>query len=132
MLFRDTILQNIVLFEDKDKIDFEWLNKAVDLAGLRTFVDKLPKGLFTVLWDSGENLSGGEKQRIETARAIYRNTPIVLVDEATSGLDLEKAKDLEQIFKSMDKMIISTSHREDINLSELYDRTIVIENGSIH
>ena len=94
MLFRDTILQNIVLFEDKEKIDFERLNKAVDLAGLRTFVDKLPKGLSTVLLDSGENLSGGEKQRIETARTIYRNTPIVLVDEATSGLDLEKAKDL--------------------------------------
>lgn len=132
MLFRDTILQNIVLFEDKEKIDFERLNKAVDLAGLRTFVDKLPKGLSTVLLDSGENLSGGEKQRIETARAIYRNTPIVLVDEATSGLDLEKAKDLERIFRGMDKLIISTSHRQDINLSELYDRTIVIEDGKIH
>ena len=132
MLFRDTILQNIVLFEDKEKIDFERLNKAVDLAGLRTFVDKLPKGLSTVLLDSGENLSGGEKQRIETARTIYRNTPIVLVDEATSGLDLEKAKDLERIFRGMDKLIISTSHRQDINLSELYDRTIVIEDGKIH
>lgn len=47
---------------------------------------------------------------------IYKDTPIVLIDEATSGLDLLKALDLENIFNKMDKTIISTSHREDIDL----------------
>lgn len=132
MIFRDTILQNIVLFQDEDKIDQNKLIESIRFSGLEYFISNLDSGIHTVLVDSGDNLSGGEKQRIEVARAIYRDTPIVLIDEATSGLDLSKARDLEHIFKKMDKTIISTSHREDIDLSMLYDRTLIIENLKVN
>lgn len=131
MLFRDTILQNIVLFKDEKDIDYKKLKKAIENAKLNEFIDSLEDGLDTVLLDSGDNLSGGEKQRIEVARAIYKDTPIVLIDEATSGLDLLKALDLENIFNKMDKTIISTSHREDIDLSKLYDKIYYIEGFNI-
>lgn len=131
MLFRDSILQNIVLFKDEKDIDYEKLNKAIENAGLNEFINSLEDGLYTVLLDSGDNLSGGEKQRIEVARAIYKDTSIVLIDEATSGLDLSKAVDLESIFNKMDKTIISTSHRKDIDLSKLYDRIYYIEGHNI-
>lgn len=131
MLFRDTILQNIVLFKDEEHIDHDKLNRAIKDAGLNEFIDGLEEKLQTVLLDSGENLSGGEKQRIEVARAIYKDSPIILIDEATSGLDLSKAVDLENIFREMDRTIISTSHREDIDLSKLYDKIYYINEQNI-
>ncbi|MDO4719595.1 MAG: ABC transporter ATP-binding protein [Peptostreptococcaceae bacterium] len=131
MMFRTSILQNIVLFEEEEEIDFERLERVLHKAGLHSYLDSLPEGIHTILTDAGSNLSGGEKQRIEIARALYRDTPIILIDEATAGLDLGRAKSLEEIFASFDKTLISISHRRDIDLSKFYDRSLRVKDRKI-
>ena len=127
MIFRDTILANIVLFENEDEIDYERLDQAIKKSGLSFLIDNLEDGLYTIIKDAGSNLSGGERQRIEIARALYKDNPIILIDEATSALDLAMASDIEEIFARLDKTIISISHRRDIDYSKYYDKIIEIK-----
>ena len=127
MIFRDTILANIVLFENEDEIDYERLDQAIKKSGLSSLIDNLEDGYETVIKDAGSNLSGGERQRIEIARALYKDSPIILIDEATSALDLAMASDIEEIFARLDKTIISISHRRDIDYSKYYDKIIEIK-----
>ena len=127
MIFRDSILANIVLFETPDEIDYEKLDQAIKKSGLYKLLDTLEDGYHTVIKDAGSNLSGGEMQRIEIARALYKDSSIILIDEATSALDLKMASELEKIFAKLDKTIISISHRRDIDYSRYYDKIIEIK-----
>ena len=127
MIFRDSILANIVLFEDESEIDFEKLNNAIKRSGLSPLIDNLKEGYNTIIKDAGSNLSGGEMQRIEIARALYKNSPIILIDEATSALDLKMARDIEEIFANLDKTLVSISHRRDIDYSKYYGKIIEIK-----
>ena len=127
MIFRDTILANIVLFENEEDIDYEKLDQAIKKSGLSPLIDNLEDGYKTVIKDAGSNLSGGERQRIEIARALYKDNPIILIDEATSALDLRLAVDIEEIFARLDKTIVSISHRRDIDYSKYYDKIIEIK-----
>ena len=127
MIFRDTILANIVLFENEEDIDYKKLDQAIKKSGLGLLIDNLEDGYKTVIKDAGSNLSGGERQRIEIARALYKDNPIILIDEATSALDLKMASDIEEIFARLDKTIVSISHRRDIDYSKYYDKIIEIK-----
>ncbi len=127
MIFRDSILANIVLFEDESEIDFEKLNNAIKRSGLSPLIDNLKEGYNTIIKDAGSNLSGGEMQRIEIARALYKDSPIILIDEATSALDLKMARDIEEIFANLDKTLVSISHRRDIDYSKYYGKIIEIK-----
>ena len=127
MIFRDTILANIVLFENEDEIDHDKLNQAIKKSGLEPLINNLEKGYMTRIKDAGSNLSGGEMQRIEIARALYKDSPIILIDEATSALDLKMASEIEDIFARLDKTLISISHRRDIDYSKYYDKIIEIK-----
>ena len=127
MIFRDTILANIVLFENEEEINKEKLDQAIKKSGLSFLIDNLEDGLYTIIKDAGSNLSGGERQRIEIARALYKDNQIILIDEATSALDLAMARDIEEIFARLDKTIVSISHRRDIDYSKYYDKIIEIK-----
>ena len=127
MIFRDTILANIVLFENEEEIDRDRLDQAIKKSGLEPLINNLEKGYMTIIKDAGSNLSGGEMQRIEIARALYKDSPIILIDEATSALDLKMASEIEEIFARLDKTLISISHRRDIDYSKYYDKIIEIE-----
>lgn len=127
MIFRDTILANIVLFENEEEIDYERLDQAIKKSGLEPLINNLQKGYMTIIKDAGSNLSGGEMQRIEIARALYKDSPIILIDEATSALDLKMASEIEEIFAKLDKTLISISHRRDIDYSKYYDKIIEIK-----
>lgn len=131
MIFRASIKDNIVLFEKEGEVNTERLDYSIEKSGLKDFINSLPDGINNKLIDSGNNLSGGEKQRVEIARALYADKNILLIDEATSSLDLEKAKELEEIFRSLDKTIISICHRKDIDYSKFYDRKLQIKFGKI-
>lgn len=85
ILFDDTIRNNIA-YGVPDATEAQ-INKAIDDAALREFIDALPKGLETPVGEAGNFLSGGQKQRISIARAILKDTPILILDEATSALD---------------------------------------------
>ena len=86
-LLDDSILHNIAFGENDRDIDLKKVNDALHEAKLDDFVLSLPEGIETNLGERGVRLSGGQKQRIGIARALYRNTPILVFDEATSALD---------------------------------------------
>lgn len=84
-------------------------------------------GLHTIIKDAGSNLSGGGRQRIEIARALYKDNPIILINEVTCALDLKMALDIEEIFARLDNTVVSISHRRDIDYSKYYGKIIEIK-----
>ena len=128
-LFDGTIKDNICLFNNYSEED---LQRAVMLSGLDSTVKQLPKGIDTMVGESGSNLSGGQKQRISIARAIIRKTPIIVLDEATASLDAETAHDIEDSIlnlKSLTAIVIT--HRLSKELLKRYDSIIAIKSGEI-
>ena len=85
MLFR-SIESNIALYGDYSN---EKIDKAILDSGLESLINSLPNGKSTSVGENGSNLSGGEKQRVSIARALIKNTPIILLDEAMANLDAE-------------------------------------------
>jgi len=111
LLFNGTIRENIVFAAER--IDRDALERALALAQARDFIAALPKGLDTVIGDDGARLSGGQQQRIALARALYRDPPIYIFDEATSMYDLEgEAAFVEDCIKSLTgRTVIIITHR---------------------
>lgn len=114
-LFDDTILENII-FGSKH-VDKERLEKCIKISQLEPLLKKLPKGLDTIVGDEGKKLSGGEKQRIGIARALYENSEILIFDEATSALDEITEMNL---FESLtnhikkEKLFIFVTHKQSL------------------
>ena len=86
-IFEGTLLENLRLARPEASLEEVWL--ALENAGARDFVSLMPEGLETRLGENGARLSGGERQRIAIARAFLKNAPILVLDEATSHLDIE-------------------------------------------
>ncbi|MGP1577863.1 MAG: ABC transporter ATP-binding protein [Treponema sp.] len=125
-IFDDTIRNNITLYGTFDEADFE---KAVETAGLKDFIEKLPNKYDTKIGEDGSSISGGEKQRIAIARALIKNTPIILFDEAVSALDADTAQRIEtKLLSDADKTYIIISHHVSSSLQEQADRIITIKN----
>ncbi len=128
-IFSDTIERNIATSDEN--INYEKLNKALDTANIKSFVEELPLGLNTKIGASGNGISGGQKQRILIARAVYKNPHFILFDEATSALDAENEKiihdNLQSFFKG--KTVIIVAHR--LSTVKNADQIIVLKNGEI-
>ena len=129
LLFNESILDNI-RYGNMSSGDKE-IEEIATLSGVNKFADKLPEKLHTVVGESGIKLSGGQRQRIAIARALIKNAPILVMDEATSSLDnmteREIQKALDELMK--DKTTIIIAHR----LSTIKDADIIftIDNGKI-
>lgn len=130
-LIDDTILSNIAFGVDEKDIDHEKVNYAVKAAQLDSLITKLPNGLNQNVGDMGNRISGGEKQRIGIARALYLDSSVIVLDEATSALDNEtEARFQESVEKfSKDKTIIMIAHR--ISTIKNCDTVIVMDKGKI-
>jgi ABC-type multidrug transport system fused ATPase/permease subunit len=113
ILFQGTILDNISLGGSFDRNE---INLALKFAGLDEKISNLPEGIHTVIDENASMLSGGEKQRIAIARALIRNTSILLLDEITSSLDARNEAHIMETIASIkqDKIILIVGHREKL------------------
>lgn len=128
-LFEDTVMNNI-RFGKPDASDEE-VYAAARAARCDDFIRKLPNGYDTVLSEGGSSLSGGEKQRISIARAILKDSQIIILDEATSALDAENEQEILAALGELTrgKTVIMIAHR--LNTIKNSDHIIAIENGHI-
>jgi ATP-binding cassette subfamily C protein len=128
-MFDDTILNNITLFQ---KYSDEAVMQAVRRSGLEELVSLLPLGLETRINEGGNNLSGGEQQRIAIARALLRNSEVLLVDEATSSLDNELSMKIESLILAQNGLTaIVVTHKLVESLLCKYDYIIAMRDGAV-
>jgi ATP-binding cassette subfamily B protein len=134
------VFQNVYLFQDTiaNNIRFGTLEAGMDeviaaakKACCHEFIQKLPKGYDTVIGEDGVNLSGGERQRLSIARAIMKDAPIIILDEATANVDPENEADLMNAVEELtkEKTIIMIAHR--LKTVRKADQILVIEKGRI-
>ncbi len=127
-VFNNSIRDNITMFKEFDE---EKVNRAISLSGLSTLLEK--KGENYLCGENGCSLSGGERQRISIARCLLRETPVLLVDEATASLDVKTAFDVtNSILKIKGLTRIVATHGLEESLLKQYDKLIVLKNGIIH
>lgn len=128
-LFQDTIKNNI-RFGKADATDEE-IEDAARKACCHEFIMKLPNGYDTMVGEGGCTLSGGEKQRVSIARAILKEAPVVLLDEATASLDPENEVDVQKAINTLiaGRTVIVIAHR--LKTIKNADKIIVLENGCV-
>ena len=116
-LLDSTLLENIALGVPTELIDRKRVMEVVQMASLKEFVDKLPNGLESSIGEAGCRVSGGERQRIGIARALYKNPDILFLDEATSSLDRATEQSINASIEELSKnnrnlTIVAIAHRE--------------------
>ena len=129
ILFNDTIKNNILIGDPA--ASEETLIKAAKIANAHDFIDSLPEKYLTNIGDGGNKLSGGQKQRLAIARAIIKNPPILILDEATSSLDSESEKSVQVALKNVMKNRTSIVIAHRLSTISNVDKIIVMEKGEI-
>ncbi len=109
----DTLRRNIAFGLHADQINEEAVCQAIHAAQLEQFVDELPQGLDTIVGERGIRLSGGQRQRIGIARALYHDPAVLVLDEATSSLDMDTERGVMEAVRALhgDKTILIVAHR---------------------
>ncbi|NLM35304.1 MAG: ATP-binding cassette domain-containing protein, partial [Clostridiales bacterium] len=128
-LFSDTILENIRI-GNKDA-SMEQVKQACQMACAMEFIDDLEQGFDTIIGERGIGLSGGQKQRLAIARALVRNGSIMILDDATSALDMETEYELLKNLNSLDKKATTFIIAHRISAVKNADLIIYLENGRI-
>lgn len=128
-LFHDTIANNI-RFGQPDA-PMEQVIAAAKKARCHDFIRKLPQGYDTVIGEAGSSLSGGERQRLSIARAMMKDAPIIILDEATANVDLENEKELMEAIQELTrkKTVIMIAHR--LKTVRHADQILVVDKGQI-
>ena len=129
ILFNDTIINNIKLSKSETELD-DIINSAA-IANADDFIKKFEKKYETNVGDGGGKLSGGQKQRISIARAVFRNPPIMILDEATSSLDSESEKLVQQALEKLMKNRTSLVIAHRLSTIQKADLILVISEGQI-
>ncbi len=129
VLFNDTINSNIS-YGDVDKTA-EDIENAAKAANAYKFISKLSKGFATEIGEGGVKLSGGERQRVSIARAFLKDTPILIMDEATSSLDTESEREVQRGFENLmkDRTVFVIAHRLSTVINA--DKIVVLSAGKI-
>ncbi len=127
-IFSGTIFENLTLGA-KEGISQADVLKACEIAEIRSDIEQMPMGYQTELSDEA-GLSGGQKQRVALARALLTKSPVLILDEATSSLDvLTEKKIMDNLLQMADKTVIFVAHR--LSISQRTDRVIVMDKGKI-
>ncbi|MCM1209755.1 MAG: ATP-binding cassette domain-containing protein, partial [Ruminococcus sp.] len=129
VLFDDTVMENIRL--GKRGATDEEVQAAAKAANCDEFVRRLPQGYNTSIGENGAKLSGGERQRISIARALLKDAPIVLLDEATASLDVENETKIQGALSRLlaGKTVLVIAHR--MRTVEAADKIIVLADGRV-
>ncbi len=133
-LFKDTLFENIRAA--RPEATREQIMQAAELAQCREIIDRLPDGLDTIVGNGGTYLSGGENQRIALARAILKNAPIIVLDEATAFADAENEHRIQLAFEKLTKgkTVLMIAHRlstiQNADLILVFDEGKIIERGT--
>lgn len=129
VLFNSSIKNNIKIGK-KDASDEEII-KAAKVARCYEFINKLPDGIETIIGENGQKLSGGERQRISIARAILKDAPIILMDEATASLDVENESLIQEALSDLikNKTVIVIAHR--LRTIRNADKIVLLNEGKI-
>lgn len=134
------VFQDVVLFNAsiKDNIGIgkkgaseEEIRKAAHIARCDEFIEKMPEGINTIIGENGERLSGGERQRLSIARAILKDAPIILMDEATASLDVENESLIQEALSELikNKTVIVIAHR--MRTIRNADKIVLLHQGKI-
>ena len=128
-LFKTSLLENVRY--GSPEVTLEEVNRAIDLSQSRDIIDRLPQGLDTVIGAEGTYLSGGEQQRIALARAILKNAPVVVLDEATAFADPENEHLIRMALANLThgKTVLMIAHRLTTVVDA--DNIVVVDGGSI-
>ena len=129
VLFDDTVMENIRL--GRRGASDEEVRAAAKAANCEEFVRRLPKGYDTPIGENGARLSGGERQRISIARALLKDAPIVLLDEATASLDVENETKVQEALSRLlaGKTVLVIAHR--MRTVEAADKIVVLADGKV-
>lgn len=129
-IFAGNVVDNIAVGDFEP--DMEKIVNICDEIGIKNFIEKLPNGFHSYLGENGANLSGGEKQRIAIARALYKDPEILILDEATSSLDSASEEYVQKAVKSLvdkGKTVIIIAHRLSTVMNA--DKIIVLKEGKL-
>jgi len=126
-LFAGSLSDNIVFFESNP--DLDWAMECARMASVHTDILAMPMGYNTLVGDMGTVLSGGQKQRVLLARALYKKPDILILDEATSHLDVACEQQVNETVRALDVTRIIIAHRAETIASA--DRVVVLEHGRI-
>jgi ABC-type multidrug transport system fused ATPase/permease subunit len=129
MLFRATVAENIAY--GKPGATMDEIRESARLAGAEGFIDDLPEGYETLLSERGESLSGGQRQRISIARAMLRDSPILILDEPQAGLDAEAAEAVEANWRELTAGRTTFVIAHELRLVRDVDKILVLEDGLI-
>jgi subfamily B ATP-binding cassette protein MsbA len=130
VLFNDTIANNLAYGELRAHSEDQLL-RAAQAAHVLDFANDMPDGLQTMVGDRGVLLSGGQRQRIAIGRALLKDAPVLILDEATSSLDTQSERRIQQALKKLmkDRTTLVIAHR--LSTVESADRIIVLDEGRI-
>ncbi len=128
-LFKGTIAENLRM--GKKNASVEEMISAAKAAACHDFISKLPRGYDTEVGTLGGKLSGGERQRITIARAMLKNAPIIILDEATASIDPDNETQITKALAALTKgkTVITIAHR--LKTIERADKIVVLENGFV-
>jgi len=129
MLFDDTVAANIAY--GLNATDPDVIRKAADAANASEFIDRLPEGMNTRIGENGGSLSGGHRQRLAIARAIVKDAPILILDEATAALDNESERLVQDALTELiaDRTTLVIAHR--LSTIEHADQVLVLDEGRL-
>ena len=129
ILFNDTVYNNIAY--GREGCSREDIEEAARVAHAVDFIDELPLGYDTIIGESGARLSGGQRQRLSIARALLKDTPILVLDEATSSLDTESERQVQRALENLmqHRTTIVIAHR--LSTIKNADRIVVLKDGRI-
>ena len=132
VLIDESVRANIALGYDANEIDERAVERAIRLASLNTFIASLAEGLDTIVGEHGVRLSGGQRQRIGLARALYRSPEVLILDEATSNLDMRTEAGIIESIEALrgSVTVLTVAHRmETVRRS---DRILYLQDGRVH